>query len=392
MADFIPYGRQDINEEDINAVVEVLRSPYLTTGPKVAEFEKAVAKKTGAPHAVAVSSGTAALHLAMLAAGIGAGDEVLVPTTSFLASANCILYAGAQPVFVDSVADGFNLDLDDAERKLTKKTRAIIAVDFAGQPLDHDRLRTFAKKHGLLFIEDAAHALGATNQGRPIGSLADMTILSFHPVKLITTGEGGMILTTEASLAKRLRLLRHHGIDVDVQTRDAQHSWMYDMTELGFNYRLSDIQCALGISQLKRLEAFIDRRGEIAEIYNQAFQGNPFLNIPPAGPETDRHAWHLYIVRLRLDRLKISRDGVFKELREEGIGAHVHYRPIHLHPFYQKLGFQPGLCPNAERTFQTILTLPLYPAMRETEIRRVIETVNETLGKHATKPVPVVHG
>jgi len=374
--DFIPYGRQTIEEDDIKAVTDVLRSPFLTTGPKVKEFENAVADYVQAKEAVAVSSGTAALHAAMAVAGLGPGDEVLVPSLSFLATANAALYVGAKPVFVDSLADGFNMDPQDAARKITKRTKAIAPVDFAGQPLD-EFLYRLAKERGLLIIEDAAHALGARQSGRMVGSIADLTVFSFHPVKHITTGEGGMVTCLNPALARKLRQFRHHGIDVDVVQRDFEQRWSYDMTALGYNYRLTDLQCALGISQLKKIERFLERRESIAREYDTAFADLSFVQLPPRSVGTDRHAWHLYIIRLKTSELGFSRDDAFNRLRRQQIGAHVHYRPIHLHPYYKALGWKPGDCPQIEKTFMAMLSLPIYPGMTPEMVRRVIAAVKE---------------
>ncbi len=369
----IPYAKQSINDEDIAAVVDVLKSPYLTTGPKVKEFENAVAKKVGAAFGVAVSSGTAGLHAAMAVAGIKPGDEVLVSTMSFLASSNCVLYMGAKPVFVDSLPKGFNLDPADAAKKITSKTKALVAVDFAGEPADWDALLALARKHKLVVIEDAAHALGAVYRSKPVGSFADMTVFSFHPVKHITTGEGGLVTTNNEIFAKQLRKFRHHGIDVDVVARDAQKTWKYDMVELGYNLRLSDIQCALGISQLKRLDLFLSRRDEIVVGYDKFFGSLPFVDLPPR-PSTgtgSRHAWHLYILSLRLDKLTASRDEIFSFMREAGIGVHVHYKPIHLHPYYSQQGYKKGDCPQAELIHERMLTVPLYADLTDFELARV---------------------
>jgi len=372
---FIPYGHQLIGEDDIQAVVEVLRSPYLTTGPKVEAFEKAVCEYVRSPYGVAVSSGTAALHAAMAAARFAPGDEILIPTMSFLATANAALYVGAKPVFVDSEKHGFNLDLTDAEKKITSRTKGIVPVHFSGQPVNIEAVQALAKRHSLTVIEDAAHALGAVSNGRPIGGLSDMTIFSFHPVKHITTGEGGMVMTSNEALAKRLRQFRHHGIDVDVIQRDTQQRWRYDMTGLGYNYRLTDIQCALGISQLRKSEEFLKRREAIAAAYDKAFTHAPFLERPPRGRTSDRHAWHLYIVRLKAETSGLSRDEAFEHLRSQGIGVHVHYRPIHLHPYYAALGWRPGDCPQAEATFSAALTLPIHPSMTDAMVQRVITAV-----------------
>lgn len=375
--EFIPYGRQSIEEDDIAAVTEVLRSPYLTTGPKVKEFETAFTQHVHAKEAIAVSSGTAGLHAAMSAAGIGPGDEVLVPTLSFLATANAAVYVGAKPVFVDSVKDGFNMDVTDAERKITTKTKAIVPVHFAGQPVDMDAIHALAKKHSLIVIEDAAHALGAEYQGRMIGSLSDLTVFSFHPVKHITTAEGGMVTCADSSMANRLRSFRHHGIDMDVVERDAKQKWYYDMADMGYNYRLSDVHCALGLSQLRKANRFLQSREAIAAQYDKELASLPYVIRPPQAPSDSRHAWHLYVIRLDLGKYGFSRDEVFSRLRAQGIGAHVHYRPIHLHSFYRKRGWKEGDCPHIETTFPAMLSLPIFQGMTEAMIKRVISSIKQ---------------
>ena len=365
----IPYGRQCIDEDDIRAVVETLRSDYLTTGPKVAEFEAAVSGVCGVAHGVAVSSGTAALHAAMHALGIGPGDEVIVPPMTFAATANCVLYQGGIPVFADVEPETLLISPGEIERKITPRTRAIIAVDYAGLPCEWDALRAVAHRHGLALVADCCHALGADYHGRPVGSLADMSVFSFHPVKHITTGEGGMIVTDDEALARRLRIFRNHGINTDHRSREASGSWFYEMADLGFNYRLTDIQCALGLSQLSRLPAFLDRRRAIARAYDEAFAGTPVQAL--ARPEGRHHAYHLYVVRVP------RRDEVFAALRAVGIGVNVHYIPVHLHPYYrERLRTGPGLCPVAEAAFDQILTLPLHPGMSDGDCNTVVAAVH----------------
>lgn len=364
----IPYGRQSIDEDDIRAVAETLRSDYLTTGPRVAEFEAAVAGRCGVAQGVAVSSGTAALHAAMHALGIGPGDEVIVPPMTFAATANCVLYQGGTPVFADVDPDTLLLSPAEVERRITPRTRAVIAVDYAGLPCDWDALRAVAGRHGLALVADGCHALGAEHHGRPVGSLADMTVFSFHPVKHIATGEGGMIVTADAALADRLRIFRNHGITTDHRGREASGSWRYEMVELGYNYRLTDIQCALGLSQLAKLPAFLERRRAIARTYDAAFAGTAVR--PLARPEGRLHAYHLYVVRVP------RRGEVFASLRAAGIGVNVHYIPVHLHPYYrERLGTGPGLCPVAEAAYEEILSLPLFPGMTDAECATVIAAV-----------------
>ena len=368
----IPYGRQWVDEEDIEAVAGVLRSDWLTTGPAVERFERAVAEFTGARHAVAVSSGTAALHAAMHAIGIGSGDEVIVPPMTFAATANAVVFQGGTPVFADVDPDTLLLDPVQAEQKITARTKAIVAVDYAGQPCDYDALERIARGYGVALVADACHALGATYRGRPAGSLADLTAFSFHPVKHITTGEGGMVTTDDASLARRLRTFRNHGIETDHRQRAAAGAWYYEMTDLGYNYRISDIQCALGASQLRKLPDWLARRRHIARAYDGAFAHLHGVR-PLAVRREVAHAWHLYVVALHPS---IDRDRAFRELREEGIGMNVHYIPVHLHPFYRRrLGTGLGTCPQAEAAFERILSLPLFPRMEEDDVEAVIAAI-----------------
>jgi len=361
---YIPYGRQSVDEEDIAAVAEVLRSDWLTTGPKVPEFEEAVAKYCGARHGVAVSSGTAALHAAMYTIGIGPGDEVIVPTMTFVATANCVVYQGGRPVFADVEKDTLLIDPTDVASKITDKTRAIIAVDYAGQPCDYDALRAIADQHGLFLVADSCHALGAEYKGRKTGSLADLTVFSFHPVKHITTGEGGMIVTDYPALANKMRLFRNHGITTDHRQRASEGTWRYEMVDLGYNYRLSDIQCALGISQLKKLPNWIKRRQEVAACYDQAFAGT---NIRPLYKHDNRsHAYHLYVVKVP------KRNKVFTALRNSGIGVNVHYLPVHLHPYYRdNFNTGEGLCPISEETIHKVISLPMHQSLTWDDLKNI---------------------
>lgn len=371
----IPYGHQWIDEDDISAVAEVLRSDWLTTGPGVAEFEGTVAAFVGAREGVAVSSGTAALHAAIAAIGVGPGDEVIVPPMTFAATANSVLFQGGIPVFADVDRETLLIDPVQVEERITPATRAVIAVDYAGHPCDYDALQDIADRHGLILIADACHALGARYRGRSAGTLADLSIFSFHPVKHISTGEGGMITTDNPDLARRMRIFRNHGITTDHRQREDQGSWFYEMVDLGFNYRLTDIQCALGISQLKKLPKFLDRRREIAGQYDSAFAEFPEI-VPLAVREEVFHAYHLYVVRIDFESLGIDRTELFGELRGEGIGVNVHYIPVHLHPYYrQRLNTGPGLCPVAEGAYGQILSLPIFPGMTDDDVDRVITTV-----------------
>jgi perosamine synthetase len=373
----IPYGRQCLDEADIQAVVEVLRSAWLTTGPKVSEFEEAVAAYADARFGVAVSSGTAALHCAMCALGIGPGDEVIVPPLTFAASANCVVFQGGTPVFADVEPETLLIDPDKVPEKITSRTRAIIAVDYAGHPCDYARLRKLTDQHGLALIDDACHALGAQYNGKRIGSLADMTVFSFHPVKHITTGEGGMIVTDKPEYAQRLKLFRNHGITTDFRQREKLGSWIYEITELGYNYRLTDIQCALGISQLRKLPDWLLRRQAIARRYDQALADFPGIRPLAVHPAVS-HAYHLYVVRVDREKLGKDRTTVFQALREQGIGVNVHYIPVYLHPFYrQKFQTGPGLCPLAEQAYEQIISLPMFPSLKEEEQDQVIATLDK---------------
>jgi len=375
----LPYGHQWVDEADIETVVQVLRSAWLTTGPKITEFEKTFAKFVGARYAIAVSNGTAALHAAMYAIGIKPGDEVIVPAMTFAATANCVVFQGGSPVFVDVDAETLLIDPDQVKVKITPRTRAVIAVDYTGQPCDYDVLREIANRHGLTLVADACHALGATYKGRPVGSLADLNVFSFHPVKHITTGEGGMITTDNSDFAEQMRIFRNHGITTDYRQREKQESWFYEMVDLGYNYRITDIQCALGLSQLQKLSSWVKRRQEIAQKYNAAFA--EFPAVRSLGVRADvSHAYHLYVVRFDLSQLRATRAEIFTALRAEGIGVNVHYIPVHLHPFYRKqFGTGPGLCPVAEAAYEEIITLPLFPRMSDNDVEDVITAVRKVI-------------
>lgn len=374
---YIPYGKQSINEEDIQAVIDVLRSEYITTGPKIVEFEKTVADYVGAKYAVAIANGTAALHAACFAAGITKGDEVITTPITFAASSNCVLYCGAKPVFADIKKDTYNIDPDDIQRKITNRTKAIIAVHYTGQPCSMDEIYNIAKKHNLIVIEDAAHALGADYKGKKVGSISDMTTFSFHPVKHITTGEGGMITTNNENLYKRLVLFRSHGItrNKDIMTAD-EGAWFYQQLELGFNYRITDIQCALGISQMKRLDEFVLKRRGLVERYNEAFKHNSNIIIPKQ-KEDCHNSYHLYVIQIKNKNRKI----IFDKLRNAGIGVNVHYIPVYKHPYYQNNGYKDVYCKNAEEFYNREISLPLYPDLtieqQDYVIEKVIQFVNE---------------
>ncbi|HLW85846.1 MAG TPA: UDP-4-amino-4,6-dideoxy-N-acetyl-beta-L-altrosamine transaminase [Candidatus Sulfotelmatobacter sp.] len=378
----LPYGRQSVDEADIQAVVEVLRSDWLTTGPKVAEFEEAFAARVDAAHGVSFSSGTAALHAAAFAAGLSAGDEAITTPLTFAATANCVLYQGATPVFADVCADTLNLDPEQVTGKISPKTRAILPVAYAGHPADLDPLLEIASKFGLLVIEDACHALGAKYRGRATGSMADMTVFSFHPVKHITTGEGGMVATNNAKFAETLRRFRNHGISSDARQRQSAGQWHYEMVLLGFNYRLPDIACALGIRQLTKLDANLARRREIAARYTAAFGEIPGV-IPLAVRPDVMPAWHLYPIRLDLAKLTADRAQVFRALRAENIGVNVHYIPVHRHPYYgERFGYRGGEYPVAEDAYERLISLPMFHAMTDHDVSDVIMAVGKIVGHY----------
>ncbi|MBI5701709.1 UDP-4-amino-4,6-dideoxy-N-acetyl-beta-L-altrosamine transaminase [Candidatus Saganbacteria bacterium] len=367
----IPYATQWIDEEDVKEVIEVLRSGYLTQGPRIAEFEKKVADYCGAKYAVVVNSGTAALHAACFAAGIKPGDEVITSPITFVASANCILYCGGKPVFADIQADTINIDPKEIEKKVGSKTKAVIPVHFAGHPCDLEEIADVAKKKKLIVIEDAAHALGAEYKGARIGSCkySDMAIFCFHATKIITTGEGGMILTNNEEYYRKLLMFRTHGItrDPKIMKNNNEGDWYYEMQYLGYNYRLTDFQCALGIRQMDKLEGFVARRREIAGKYNQAFRDIDGIGLP-VEKEQVKSSWHLYPIQIKNNRRK-----VFEDLRSEGIGGNVHYIPVYLQPYYQKLGYRQGLCRLAEEYYWQCISLPMYPKLTDSDQDYVIK-------------------
>jgi perosamine synthetase len=380
----LPYGRQSIDEDDVQAVVDVLRSDWLTTGPKVREFEEAFGVRVGAKYAVSFSSGTAALHGAAFAAGLKAGDEAITTPMTFAATANCVLYQGATPVFVDVSADTLNLDPEKVAARITPRTRAIIPVDYAGHPADLDPILAVAERHGLIVIEDACHALGAEYRGRRTGSIAHMSVFSFHPVKHLATGEGGMVTTDRADLAEILRRFRNHGLSSDARQRQASGQWHYEMVLLGFNYRLTDVACALGLSQLKKLAGNLARRREIAARYSATFRDLPGVQVPCVRPNVNP-AWHLYPIRVKSERLKADRAQVFRALRAENIGVNVHYIPVHLHPYYRdQLGYRNGEYPVAETAYQQLISLPMFHGMSDQDVEDVIHAVTK-LSEHYRK-------
>ena len=375
----IYYGHQWIDEDDIKAVVETLRSDFITCGPKVSEMEKCLKKYTGAEHAVAVSSGTAALHCACVAAGIGPGDEVITTPLTFAASANCALYCGARPVFADVRLDTYNIDPNCIIEKITDKTKAIIAVDFTGQAVMIDEIRNICNDHHLIFIEDAAHSLATKYDGRQVGSLADLTTFSFHPVKTITGGEGGAVTTNDEELYKKTVLAHAHGITHDETIKkNAYHEgpWYYEQISLGYNYRITDFQAALIISQMNKLDYFKQRRKEIVRRYNDAFCDVPGVIIQKEIQQSDT-CQHLYIIRLDMERLSCSRRQFFDAMSAENVQCQIHYVPVYWFPYYQQLGYKRGLCPKAESIYESIMSIPLYPMMSDNDVVDVIHAVKK---------------
>jgi len=372
----LSYGHQYIDEGDIQAVTEVLQSDFLTCGPKVAELETELCRLTGAAHCTTVSNGTAALHTACLAAGIGPGDEVITTPITFAASANAVLYCGGRPVFVDIDPKTYTIDPASIEAHITERTKAVIAVDFTGAACDYDAIRAICKRHHLLLIEDAAHSIGTTYRGTPVGSIADLTTFSFHPVKTVTAGEGGAVLSQDTELAQRAQLFARHGItrNQNLLREKSNSNWYYEQQMLGYNYRMTDIQCALALSQLKKLDRFAARRRELVRRYDDAFRELPevFLQKEVEGSDTVRH---LYILRLDLERLRCGRREFYDAMQAENIGVNVHYIPVYWFPYYQEMGYQKGLCPNAEAYYESCLTLPLFYGMTDQDQRDVIEAV-----------------
>jgi perosamine synthetase len=378
----LPYGHQQINEEDINAVVEVLRSDWITTGPKVAEFEEAFAAYVGSKYAVSFSSGTAALHGASFAAELGPGDEAITTPMTFCATANCVLYQGAKPVFADVCPDTLNIDPDEIKRHISQHSKAVLPVDYAGHPADLQSILELASSHGLVVIEDACHALGAEYRGRRLGSISHMTVFSFHPVKHITTGEGGMVTTDDAKFVRQLRMFRNHGIDSDARERQANGHWNYEMVMLGYNYRLTDIGCALGISQLRKLPANVVRRREIANRYTENFRQIPGLVLPGVRPDVNP-AWHLYPIRVDVTRFQVSRSEVFRELRAQGLGVNVHYIPVHLHPYYrERFSYRLGQFPVTEEAYERLISLPMFHSMTDQDVKKVINVLRKIMGRY----------
>lgn len=375
----IYYGRQWIDEDDVNAVVETLRSDFLTCGPKVTEFERKLAEYTGAEYAVAVSNGTAALHCACMAAGIGPGDEVITTPLTFAASANCSLYCGARPVFADVDPETYNIDPACIRDRITDRTKAVVAVDFTGQAVEYDEIRKICDENDLIFIEDAAHSLATSYNGKKVGSLADMTTFSFHPVKTVTGGEGGAVTTNNEELYKKLVLAHTHGITHDESMMEgAPHEggWYYEQISLGYNYRITDIQASLLISQLNKLDFFASRRKEIVRKYNEAFKDLEGIIIQKEIPQSDT-CRHLYIIRLDLSKLNCTRRQFFDAMSAENVQCQIHYVPVYWFPYYQHMGYEKGLCPNAEEIYKGIMSIPLYPKMSDQDVEDVIHAVRK---------------
>lgn len=380
----LSYGKQYIDDADIQAVTEVLKSDYLTCGPRITELEEKICAVTGAKYCVAVSNGTAALHIAALAAGIGPGDEVITTPITFAASANCALYCGARPVFADINPDTYNIDPTSIRAHITSRTKAVVAVDFTGQAVELDEIRAICQEHHLTLIEDAAHSMGTRYNGRPIGSIADMTTFSFHPVKTVTAGEGGAVTTNSKDLYDKLVLLHAHGItrDCSQMVHPTDDPWYNEQVYYGYNYRMTEIQAALLISQLDKLERFSRRRKEIVAKYDAAFSRIPQLQVQQEIPASDTTR-HLYILRLHTDMLGCSRREFFDAMAAEGIHSQVHYLPVYWHSYYEKLGYEKGLCPEAERYYQQVLSLPLYYSLTDQDVDDVIHIVRKLVDSYA---------
>ncbi|MDY7003481.1 MAG: UDP-4-amino-4,6-dideoxy-N-acetyl-beta-L-altrosamine transaminase [Cyanobacteriota bacterium] len=387
MNHFIPYGRQDISQADIDAVVEILRSDWITQGPAIERFEKTVADYCGVKYAVAVSSATAGLHIACLAAGLSQGDILWTSPNTFVASANCGLYCGASIDFVDIDPNTYNLSVNELEHKLIEAEKqgglpkVVVPVHFAGQSCEMAKIAALSERYGFRIIEDAAHAIDGRYQGQPVGlcQFSDMAVFSFHPVKIITTGEGGMVLTDNEDLYEKLIILRTHGITrkVELMKEESHGPWYYQQLELGFHYRMTDIQAALGASQMQRLDEFVKQRRFLAECYNQLLQDLPLI-LPWQHPDTES-SWHLYVIRLKLDKINKTHRQVFEELRQAKIGVNLHYIPVHTQPYYQQLGFRWGNFPNAEQYYREAISIPIYYGLTENNQQRVVNTIREVL-------------
>ncbi len=376
----IPYGHQSMDNDDIQAVMGVLKSDFLTQGSKVDEFEKKLAEYCGSKYAVVVSNGTAALHSAYVAAGLKSGDEFITSSITFPATSNAGLWQGAKPVFVDIDSETGNINVDLIEEKINEKTRAIVPIDYTGRPVDLVKIEQLADKYNLTVIEDACQALGAVYKGKKIGSVSDLTVFSFHPVKTITTGEGGAILTNNEKYYKILKKFITHGITKEDFIYESPGDWYFEMQMLGMNYRLTDLQCALGISQLKKVDNFVDQRRELVSRYNEAFKNLDIIDLPVEDTDEVQSAWHLYVVRLK-ENLVSHRSSIVRRLRTEGVGAQIHHIPTHLHPYYQQLGYKKGCLPVTENFYERIISLPLYPGLKENQqdfvVKKFIEITKE---------------
>ncbi len=377
------YGHQYLDDADIQAVVDVLKGDFLTCGPNITSLEKALCDLTGAKYCIAISNGTAALHVACMAAGVGEGDEVITTPLTFAASANCALYCGATPVFADINPETYNIDPEDIERKITDKTKAVVAVDFTGQAVEIEKIRAICDKHNLIFIEDGAHSIGTNYNGVPVGGLADMTTFSFHPVKTVTGGEGGAVLTNDEAIYEKLQLYRSHGITrkESLMEHESEGGWYYEMIDLGYNYRMTDFQAALIESQLKKLPQFKERRQEIVKRYNEAFSDMPEIFVQKEIPQSDTTR-HLYIIQLQLDKLTCTRKEIFDALAAENVQCNVHYIPVYYFPYYEKLGYKKGLCPHAEKAYEGFISIPLYPAMTDGDVEDVIAAIQKVIAHY----------
>lgn len=377
---FLPYSQQWIDEEDIKAVSDVLKSNWITQGPKIVEFEKLVSKFCNVKYAVAFSSGTTALHAAAYSAGILKGDEAITSPITFAASGNCVLYQGGNVVFADIKKDTYNIDPIEIKKKISSKTKVLIPVDYTGQPCDIDEINDIAKKNNLIVIEDASHAIGAEYKDKKVGGLSDLSVFSFHPVKHITTGEGGMVITNNKELFEKLQIFRTHGITKDPEKmKHYEGGWYYEMQHLGYNYRITDFQCALGISQFKKINRFVKRRRDIVKKYNKAFDQSKEITIPYEKPDV-KSSYHLYMIQLDFEMLKVNRRKIFDALRAENIGVHVHYIPVHLQPYYKQMfGYKKGDYPNAEEFYSNALTLPLFPKMKDSDVDDVINALDKVI-------------
>jgi len=377
---FLPYGKQWIDENDVKAISKIATEDCITQGPKINEFEKRLAEYCGAKYGVAMANGTAALHAACSVAGVTKGTEAITTPITFAADANAVIYNNGKPIFADIDPDTLNIDSDRIKESINEKTRAIIPVDFTGLPCDLDKINKIARENDLIVIEDAAHALGARYKGQKIGSISDMTVFSFHPVKHITTGEGGMVLTNNETFYEKLKTFRHHGIIKDKEKQiNPEGPWYYEIQTLGHNFRITDFQCVLGISQMNKLDYFVKRRREIASQYTDKFKKMPEIIIKEE-PEGYESAYHIYVIQLNLSKLKTNRKKIFEALRAENIGVHVHYVPVHYHPFYKKTyGYKKGDYPNAEEYYERALTLPVFPKMSDEDVKDVVEAVRKVI-------------